>query len=329
MIFLNEQNVFDVISLSELIGAVEDAYKIFNQKRFYMPDRIHVDSGMKNLLYMPCFKEGLFGTKILTVFPENAGKAPVIDGLMLLNDYETGKPKGLIDGKIVTALRTGAVGGVGIKYTTPDEVASVGMIGAGVQGFYQLLFACEVRNIECAYIYDLSFEKALEVKEKLEKALEGSEKYKGKKITIEAMKCSEELLEKSEVVITATTAGSPVLPNQWEKLKGKHFIGIGSYKENMREFPDELFKNISTILVDNEFAMEESGDLIHPLRDKIIEENQLRTFDDYILSQEDIKQYQNETTLFKSVGMALFDVVVSECIYNNAVEKGIGQKLIL
>jgi len=323
MIYLNKEAIGKVISYGELIDAIGEAYKIYGDRKFVMPDRMHVDHGSKNLLYMPCFKDGIFGTKIITVFPENAGKHPVIDGLMLLNDLETGEPKGMMDGKTITALRTGAVGGFGVKHTARPDVKSLGVIGAGVQGFYQAAFACEVRDFREVYIYDLNRDHAQSTVDRLKEA------FKDRPIDVKVADTSEDLVAASEVIITATTATRPVIPSEWAAIKGKHFVGIGSYKEVMREFPDELFRNLSLVVIDTEFAKEESGDLIQPLRDGVLEESKIIEFSDFLGNDIMKKNYIEETTLFKSVGMALFDVVVSELIYNKAIELNEGQNIVL
>jgi len=129
-------------------------------------------------------------------------------------------------------------------------------------------------------------------------------------------------LENSQVVITATNAHTPVLPEKPELLEGKCFIGIGSYKPNMREFPDSLFPLLEEVFIDTEFGKEESGDLAVPLKNNWISENQVFTLGKILIGQK--KVTQRTTTFFKSVGMALFDLVVSDLIYKKALEKGMG-----
>ncbi|RKD27148.1 ornithine cyclodeaminase [Caminicella sporogenes DSM 14501] len=318
MLYLSKKDIFNLVSFDELIDSIELAFRIYEQKSFQMPDRIHLHYRENTFLYMPCFTEDIIGTKVLTVFPKNTDKnVPVIQGLMLLNDVETGKPIALIDGASLTAFRTGAVGGVGIKHTAKEDCQSVGLVGAGVQGFYQLLFAAKVRDIKKIYIYDIFEDKLISFKEKLLEKLTDVE--------INIVNNTRELVEKSEIIITTTTSEKPVLPDDEKLLKGKHFIGIGSYKPNMREFPEALFKLLDEVYIDTDFAAEESGDLVIPLEKNWIKREQIKTFGK-LLKDNDIK---SDTTLFKSVGMALFDLVVANVIYSKAAEKGVGQKIIL
>ncbi len=117
MIVINENLIKKVISFEEIMESLEEAFLIYESGNFSMPDRIHVENKKNTLLYMPCFTDEIFGTKSLTIFPENSKvNKPVIDGFMTLHDPATGSPLAIIDGKILTALRTGGVGGVGCRY---------------------------------------------------------------------------------------------------------------------------------------------------------------------------------------------------------------------
>ena len=91
---------------------------------------------------------------------------------MLLNDYQTGKPLAILDGQTVTAWRTGAVGGVGIRHLAAKDSHTVGIIGAGVQGFYQALYACTARDIHTVYVYNHSNRDLTDYLGRLEKAID-------------------------------------------------------------------------------------------------------------------------------------------------------------
>ncbi len=321
MLILNEQEILQSVNLDDVMDAVEEAYKVYIGKDFFMPDRLHVDNGQKTLLYMPCSAGGRLGTKYLTLFPENIPKGlPTIYGLMVLNDYETGKPLAILDGKLITALRTGAVGGVGMRNICPETTTSVGLVGAGVQGYYQLMYACHVRNVSSIYIYD-KHQSGLDA---FVKHVEGIVK-EGTKIEV----CTDvrSLLERSELVITATTSNNPVLPDDEALLKGKAYVGIGSYKPTMREFPPAMIKAADHIFIDMDFAKEESGDLSQPLEDGLLAEERILSFGDYLAHCAEKEKVKQGTVWFKSVGMALFDVVIADKIYKKALEQGIGTKV--
>ncbi|WDV44395.1 ornithine cyclodeaminase family protein [Clostridiaceae bacterium M8S5] len=317
MIYINEENIREIVRLEELMEAIEEAYIAYENNSFIMPDRIHINNKSNTLLYMPCITEKVFGTKMITVFPDNKNlNEPVIQGVMMLNDSVTGTPVCMINGASLTAYRTGAVGGVGLKYITPKHIKSIGVIGAGVQGYYQALYACKVRNIETINIFDLSLQSAQILKTKLQESIDN--------IVINISKSSSELLENSEAVYTCTTTNKPVLPDDKSLLENKYFIGIGSYKPDMREFPEKLFEVVEEVYVDTAFAKEETGDLITPLSKGWLKESQIKSISTII---KDKKQITKKTMLFKSVGMALFDIYTANAIYKKALEKGVGTKI--
>ena len=142
MLYLNKQDIIRSITPQEIMEAIEKAYGLFTAGNYFMPDRPTVEYQNKTIVYMPCFADGAMGQKILTVFPENTQRGlPAIDGLMLLCDYDTGIPQVMMDGKALTALRTGGVGGVAVRHLSPADAHTLAVIGAGVQGANQAAFA--------------------------------------------------------------------------------------------------------------------------------------------------------------------------------------------
>ncbi len=133
------------------------------------------------------------------------------------------------------------------------------------------------------------------------------------------------MVANSEVVVTATTSTTPVIPDDKKLIKGKHFIGIGSYQPDMRDFPDALFELLNTVLIDTGHATGESGDVRIPLETGMITEDQIVRIGRVINKEAEIDT--SRTTFFKSVGMALFDLLTAEMIYKKALEKGLGTEV--
>lgn len=317
MLILNQKEVWSALSFEKALTAMEEAFQLFEAGDFHMPDRMHAHHGDNTLLLMPCFIDRFFGTKLVSVNPENPKRnLPSIYGSMILNDGKSGEALALINGAALTAFRTGAVGGIGIKYTTPENADSVGIIGTGVQGFTQALFACKVRPIKKLYVYDMQQTKANEFISKLQKELPD--------VNIKACSSNRELVEKSQIIITATTSKKAVIPDDAELLKGKHFIGIGSYKPDMHEFPVQLYPLLNKLYVDTPFAKEETGDVATALKDSLIDDSQVTPISKLVTLG---KPTNENTSLFKSVGMALFDVVMAQKIYTRALELNIGSQV--
>lgn len=312
----------EAVPITEFLDAIEASMHIYEKGQFHMPARSHVDYEGNTLLLMPCFIRNYFGTKLVTLFARNAERGlPVLDGIMVLNDGQTGAPLAVLNGPALTGLRTAAISAVSIRHLVPEAIQSVGIIGAGVQGFYQAWVACVATHIMDVFVYDLHSEKTAALIERLSGRVPH--------VRLHQAVGAEQLLEQTQVVITATTSKEPVLPDKKELLANKHFVGIGSYKPDMREFPRALFGLVKVVYVDTDHALEESGDLIVPLRNNWIKKEQVMTLGRLLMQDKSKNDVRSATTLFKSVGMALFDVCAARLIYERAVEKGMGQEIAL
>jgi ornithine cyclodeaminase/alanine dehydrogenase-like protein (mu-crystallin family) len=322
MLVLSRKDIEAVVDYNQIITEIENSHLVLKNGDYFMPPRPVIEKDNKTLMWMPCFQEDTIVTKMLTLYPDNPKiHQPMINGLMILNDLKNGKFNAIMDASLLTSLRTGAAGSIGIKYLSPENYDSVGVIGFGVQGFYQLIYACTVRNIKKISIYD-SY--ATDISNKIEKL-----KEKLNKPEIEITVCStvEQLLKNSQIVITTTTSPSPVLPDDPELLKGKCYIAIGSYKPHMRELPDALWSVLDEVYAELEFACEESGELLIPIEKGLWEKDNIHYICDLIESQKSIESPENKTVLFKSVGMSLYDWAIAKFIYDKACDLGLGTEI--
>jgi len=90
MIFIDKEKIKSLIDYNEMMDTIEDAFRIFGSGEFFMPPRPVVEHDNKTLMYMPCYTNSAIGTKILSIFPENAKLGlPSIDGVILMNDHTT------------------------------------------------------------------------------------------------------------------------------------------------------------------------------------------------------------------------------------------------
>jgi ornithine cyclodeaminase len=321
MIFLNADEIMEALSLEAVMGCVEEALALYEAKAYEMPDRSAVDCGQGNLLLlMPCVAQGHFSTKLVTIYPGNrAVGRPVIDGLVVLATQDTGEIVALMDAKTITAMRTGAVTGTSIRYLAREDATSVGLVGCGVQGYYQLLYACAARPIRRIALYDLSADAADAMTARLHQAMPGAE--------VRVAASTVELAYASEILITATTARQPVFPDDPSLFRGKHCVAIGSFEPEVREYPNALFPLLDRVWVDIDFAKEESGELILPLQSGLLQESQLERLGTLIQSGLPPARGPSGTTFFKTVGMALFDLTTARLAYANAVAQGLGTTL--
>ncbi|PAV28792.1 hypothetical protein CIL05_14285 [Virgibacillus profundi] len=317
MLFLNKQDILKAVTMKDTIDAIDTAYKLYESQKFQMPTRMQVTDDPNTLILMPCITEDAIGTKLVTSFPNNT-KHPTLHGLVILNSSETGEIKAIMDGSFITGFRTGAIGGSAIRHLSQADAKKIAIIGTGVQGFYQAIAACSQRPITDIYLFNRTYDKIPLFKENLEKQLD-------KSIRLHAMKTIESAIQDAEIIITATTSITPVLPNNPDLLDNKLIIGIGSFQPEMREFPEALYLKSNRIIVDSEDAVKESGDIRIPLENKWIEKSSIQTMSSYLTNKHN--STHKKGIIFKSTGMALFDVVTANLIYQKAIEKGVGNQL--
>ena len=303
MIVLSKEQIEEMVDPDQMMDQIEEAYRIYGSGEFYMPPRPTVEHENKQLMYMPCYTKDIIGTKILSIFPENSKLGlPSIDGIVLLNDYTTGAPLAVMDGQSVTAWRTGAVGGVGIRHLSRKDCRTVGIIGAGMQGFHQAVYACAARDIHTVYVFNHSDRDLTDYLERLKKAIDKED------VKVVQCKAVEELVRNSDIICTTTPSTTPVLPDDKELLRGKCIIAIGSYMPEMREIPDAVLDLVDNVYIELPYACEESGDLSQPLASGKLTKDRIKLMHEYLISGEkEIKEGQ--TTYFKSVGMGLFDLL--------------------
>lgn len=323
MLVLSEKDMRNAVSYEEIMDAVEESFFLFVKKECKMTDRFTISHRGNTMLYMPCFAGGYIGTKMLAEWPENPKKGlPYLDGMMMLNNEQNGKVEAVMKGNVLTALRTGAVGGVAMRHLSEPDIHTVGVVGCGVQGLHQLCYACATRDVKKIYLYD-------SIKHDLRTFIDQLKNMIAP-ITVEISVCEnvEKLVEKSEVIITATQAVEPVLPNNPDKLRGKLIIAIGSWKPTMREIPDAIWEVVDEVYTELPYACEESGDLSQPLDSGLLREEQVKYMGDFLMEKKLGNDHKlGKTRFYKSVGMGIFDTMVAKCIYLSAIEKGLGQKV--
>jgi ornithine cyclodeaminase/alanine dehydrogenase-like protein (mu-crystallin family) len=316
MLFLNKHAILQM-DQQVIQTAVEQAYQLVLSQMYNMPDRMHVPDQENTLLLMPCFSEKFFAVKLVSVFPkaQQYGQ-PAVNGVMVLSDNVSGQPLAIMDGATITAQRTGAVGGLAVKFLTAPSISSAGVLGAGVQGLSQARYLLFNRRIKTLYIYDLNQEAVMGMINTLKQEFPGIEYL--------AAKTPNQLVENSKVIIAATTSKKPLFEAGSDLILGKTFISIGSFRPDMQEFPNTVIESSDDVFVDTLFAIRESGDIANPLKDNVIKKEKIKEFAGVLEKNEG---FENRTVFFKSVGMALFDLTTAAAVYKLAVEKNMGQIL--
>jgi ornithine cyclodeaminase/alanine dehydrogenase-like protein (mu-crystallin family) len=295
-IFLNEEQVRKHLVMADLIPAMEKALADFSAGQVTQPVRqvISVDPPGGFYGIMPALTPDGLGQKIVTFYPPNATKGIHTHmALIILNDRETGAPLVVMDGRLITEMRTAAVSAAATKLLAPKNCKVLAILGSGVQARSHFEALRLVRDFQEVRVWSQTKSNA-----------EAFAKEIGGRST-----SVEEAVRGADVVVTVTSSKTPVLKGEWLK-PGCHVNAVGACRPDWRELDDAAMHN-SVVFVDSrEAAMKESGDVI--LSGAKIYAELGEAFAGKIDNR------AGETTIFKSLGMAVEDIAAALLVYRKA-----------
>ncbi len=261
------------LSMRQAIDAMRSAFAQLSSGDADVPVRTGVEGGDTLALFMPGWlpNERALGTKVVTVTPGNAARGlPQIHAVILMSGSETGRPRALLDGTWLTALRTGAASGLATELLSRPESEVLAVVGAGVQARTQIQAVLEVRAIREIRVHSRSEASARKLLQDFATGALIPESphaplWAERAAAARWVVCDDStaLVDGADVVVTATNSSTPVLPERVSP--GTHINAVGAYTASMRELPTELIAR-ATVFVDQRAAtLEEAGDLIIPI----------------------------------------------------------------
>ncbi len=244
---------------------------------------------------MPALTPEGLGQKIVTFFPTNAQKEiPTHLALIILNDRKTGAPLAILDGRLITEMRTAAVSALATSLLAPANAKVLAILGSGVQARSHVEALGLVRRFEEIRVWSPTKEHAARFAQEIGGV---------------ALSAAEEAVRGADVVVTATNSTTPILQGAWLK-PGCHVNAVGACRPDWRELDDEAMRNI--IFVDSrEAALKESGDIILSGA-KIYAE-----LGEALAGR--VPPRASETTIFKSLGMAVEDIAAAQLVYRAVI----------
>ena len=248
MLFLDEEQVRKHLRMADLIPAMEKALIDFSAGKVTQPVRqvIAVDPPGGFYGMMPALTPEGLGQKIVTFYPPNAERGIATHmALIILNDPQTGAPLAVMDGRLITEMRTAAVSGAATKLLAPKNSSVLAILGSGVQARSHVEALRLVRQFEEIRVWSPNKSHA--------------EQF-AKEIGAKVMS-AEDAVRGADVVVTVTSSKTPVLKGAWLK-PGSHINAIGACRPDWRELDDEAMRNGVVFVDSREAAMKESGDVI-------------------------------------------------------------------
>ncbi|MFW9819803.1 MAG: ornithine cyclodeaminase family protein [Candidatus Thorarchaeota archaeon] len=323
---LTKEDVAELLNMPDALDYVEEAYKQLTLGNALVPQRIAITRPAPGLtLIMPGIiggKMNALATKIVSVYKQNPEKynMPTVLAKIMIQDINTGDIVGIMDGSLITAMRTGAATGVSVKYLARNNSTTLGIYSAGVQARKQVVAVYWALNkkLETCKVYDLKNDVAKDFKKEIERELG---------VDVEIIKSGDDLLANTDIIVAATTSTTPIFSGDLVS-EGTHISSIGAHAPDARELDSIIIKRASLLTAGlKEACLAEAGDYIIPIEEGLITENDIISIGEIINENKQGRISDSEITIFKSVGISAQDVAVGKLVYDKALKKGIGQDI--
>jgi ornithine cyclodeaminase len=308
MKFFTAEQIRAQVSMPAVVESLRAAF----QARCVAPPRQVVGvpggEGDRLLLCMPAFdSEGGGMVKLATVFPDNPANAvPTIQAAIVVFS-KTGTPLALLDGGIVTKLRTGAASALASTYLSRTESKHLVIIGTGALAPFMAWAHCAVRPIERITIVGRLQQRAAVTSAAVRSLVDPN-------IEILVTQSAESAVATADIVSCATSSTAPVLAGNW--LSPGAFVDlVGSFSPSKREADDDVVLR-SRIFVDTlEGALSEAGDVLEPMNRGIIGRARIEgELADLVSGRAAGRRRADEIIMFKSVGTAIEDLAAARLI---------------
>lgn len=321
IVFISEGDVQTAIAMPEILNVVEAAFRDHAQGEAMLLPRVSETlpgtAGMFRILSATLPRQNMFGLKTLTGFPGRRAEGEVYF-VILLFEMVSGALRAVVSANNLTGLRTGAASGVAAKYLAREDATSLGIVGTGVQAWYQAEALCAVRKVRTAKVFSRNHIKAEVFAARLREDL---------LIQASAATSAEDAVRDCDLVVAATTASAPVIRGEWLK-PGAHVSGIGANTRTKRELDKSCFVGARVVADSRAEVLAESGDIREAVEQGAVTEDIVYAqLGELSAGLKPGRTSPNEITIFKSVGVALQDIAVATALYNVAERFGLGTKL--
>jgi alanine dehydrogenase len=294
---ISGEAVLAAIDPATAIERTRHAYEQYARGEWAMPAKVYLDSPPNgDFRAMPASGDGLALLKWVTSFPVNSEKGlPVVRGVVVLSDAETGQELAVIECASITSLRTGGAAAVSAQALAREDASTVGIIGCGVNG------AWAARCLAAAgYAEGVCADPRAEAAEALASELgwrTGSRKEAASQ----------------DVVVTCTPGDSPVIATD-DLRPGQHIAALGADAHGKAEV--ELAAIASCQLFCDEWAQASAGgELAHAVDAGAVTRDDVTPIGDVLTGSADGRGSPEEVTLFDSTGLAIQDLAVAQAVY--------------
>ncbi|MEU9116608.1 ornithine cyclodeaminase family protein [Streptomyces sp. NPDC048483] len=312
--------VRQLVTLEDLFEPMRSALTEFSSGTAFQHPRVTVEPPGEGgrVLLMPAGEpeSAAFGLKVLSMFPRSAEKGlPSVQGLIVLLDGVHGEVLAVLDGTVVTELRTAAVSAVGTDCLARQDAEVLAVIGAGVQAKAHIAALRSIRPWREVRVHSRRPERARE--------LVAWAEAQGQPARL--ADSSDAAVRGADVLVTATSALEPVVSAAAVAAEGCHITAVGAFGPACRELPTEVVERCTVFAESRDALRREAGDLLIPVSEgRLPEDHPVVEIGDILAGRQGGRTDARETTLFKSLGLPIEDVVASHLVYRRALAAGAG-----
>jgi len=323
-VLLSEKDVRAVLSMDDLIAAMETALDQFSGGGVRQPLRNIVEVG-GHAFYgvMPAFigRPAALGTKLVSVYHSNAARGlPSHLATIVLHDPETGALLAIMDGRYITEARTAAVSAASARHLARQDAGVLAVLGSGVQARSHLDALTRVRAFDEIRVWgrDASRVAAL---------LNDAPPHARARLV--AADSVEAAVDQADVIALVTASREPVL-RRASVRDGAHLCAVGACRPDQREMETALVRDARVFVDSRAGALAEAGDLVIPIKEGAIDASHIAgELGDVFGGRLPGRRNASEITIFKSLGMAVEDVAAAHLTFERASEKGLGRGFVL
>ena len=323
-VLLSEKDVRVVLSMDDLIPAMETALNQFSSGGVRQPLRNIVDVGGHGFYgVMPAFVQqpAALGTKLVSVYHGNAERGlPSHLATIVLHDPETGALQAILDGRYITEARTAAVSAASARHLARKDAKVLAVLGSGVQARSHIDALARVRAFDEIRVWGRH-------EGRVSVLLQDVPPHARAKLV--ASKTPESAVDGADVIALVTASREPVLTRTSVK-DGTHICAVGACRPDQREMDTALVRDARLFVDSRAGALAEAGDVVIPIKEGAFDASHIAgELGDVFGGRIPGRQGPSEITIFKSLGMAVEDVAAARLAFERASERGLGRGFVL
>ena len=306
---IKRSQIEKAFSMGDYVSVIEKAFRLYGEGGLQMPPKVYLSFDKGDLRCMPAYipSMNIAGIKNVNVHPCNEGM-PTVMATIALVDPETGFPLAIMDGTYITNMRTGAAGGVAVKYLSREDSRVAAFIGTGAQARTQLEALLITRpGISRVKVYDTN-----------EDSMKDFAQNARHDVDVECAASVEDAIREADIVTTTTPVRTPVVKTEFIR-EGMHINAIGADAPGKQELDPEILRR-ARIVIDNWEQASHSGEINLALSKGIITREDIHgDIGEIVTGEKPGRESSEQITVFDSTGLAIQDISAAGEIFRRLI----------